>query len=239
MINVSEGGKKEYSLVPAATYPAICVDVVDNGWAENFFDSTKKRRQIEICWLLDEINPENDEKYKIKWWYTASLDQKANLRKLLVSWRGKDFTDNELKKFDLETIIGADCLLNVTQYQKTDGDMRSKVESAIKPMAGHKKIVLKPDEYTRIKDGEKYLPNILAEGEIQCFVLAEDVRELMQDVKDANLFLTQTGQVDETGICLYLATQGMKILTEDNWADVRKCLLSLKLNQGDEDNLGF
>ena len=45
--------------------------------------------------------------------YTNSLNEKANLRRDLESWRGKSFTDEELDKFDLESIVGRPCLLSI------------------------------------------------------------------------------------------------------------------------------
>jgi hypothetical protein len=41
--------------------------------------------------------------------YTLSWSEKANLRLDLQSWRGKPFTQEEMRRFDLETILGAWC----------------------------------------------------------------------------------------------------------------------------------
>lgn len=45
--------------------------------------------------------------------YTASLSEKANLRKHLEAWRGKKFTPEELEGFSLTNILGAPCMLSV------------------------------------------------------------------------------------------------------------------------------
>jgi hypothetical protein len=45
--------------------------------------------------------------------YTLSWSENANLRKDLQSWRNKPWTDAEARRFDLKTIIGAYCMLNV------------------------------------------------------------------------------------------------------------------------------
>jgi hypothetical protein len=53
--------------------------------------------------------------------YTLSWSEKANLRLDLQSWRGKPFTQEEMRRFDLETILGAWCLLNVIERPGKDG----------------------------------------------------------------------------------------------------------------------
>jgi hypothetical protein len=82
--------------------------------------------------------------------YTASLDQKSNLRKLLKTWRGRDFTKEELDGFDMETIISAPCQIVVSHTEK-EGSIYSNVESVIK--AGAQKLAAS-GEYKRVKDRE-------------------------------------------------------------------------------------
>jgi hypothetical protein len=62
--------------------------------------------------------------------YTLSLNEKANLRKDLESWRGKAFSDAEIENgFDIEKLIGANCYLNIAQ-----NDKGKSVISAINPL---------------------------------------------------------------------------------------------------------
>jgi len=44
---------------------------------------------------------------------TASLSSKATMRKLLESWRGKKFTQEELEGFSLGNLLNAECQLQV------------------------------------------------------------------------------------------------------------------------------
>jgi hypothetical protein len=46
--------------------------------------------------------------------YTLSLHEKAGLRKDLAAWRGRDFTEEEAKAFDVSKLINAYCMVNVT-----------------------------------------------------------------------------------------------------------------------------
>ena len=46
------------------------------------------------------------------------MNEKANLRHHLDSWRGKAFTDEEAEAFDVSTVLGKPCMLTVMHTQK-------------------------------------------------------------------------------------------------------------------------
>jgi hypothetical protein len=52
--------------------------------------------------------------------YTISLNEKANLRRDLEAWRGKSFSEEELKGFQLKTLLGHFCMVNISHRQKGD-----------------------------------------------------------------------------------------------------------------------
>jgi len=64
--------------------------------------------------------------------YTLSLNEKAGLRKDLISWRGRDFTPDELEGFDITNILNVYCMLNITTSEK-DGKTYTNI-SAITPL---------------------------------------------------------------------------------------------------------
>jgi hypothetical protein len=66
--------------------------------------------------------------------YTLSMNEKANLRKDLKSWRGKDFTDEEAKKFDITNLLGVSCMLNVIHVTSKDGSKQYASISGITPL---------------------------------------------------------------------------------------------------------
>jgi hypothetical protein len=53
--------------------------------------------------------------------YTLSWSEKANLRLDLQSWRGRPFTQEEMRRFDLKNVLGAWCMLNVIERPGQDG----------------------------------------------------------------------------------------------------------------------
>ena len=66
--------------------------------------------------------------------YTVSLHEKAGLRRDLAAWRGKDFTDEEAKAFDVSKLLGAFCMINVTTSE-TNSKTYSNV-AGITPLPG-------------------------------------------------------------------------------------------------------
>ena len=115
--------RKKSPPIPAGMHVATCYYVVDVGTHRFTFQGEEKSTRK--VYLGFEVNgermtipakdgePEKDLPRAISQDYTISLDKKSNLRKVLDSWRGKPFTPEELKGFDLKNILGAPCLLNL------------------------------------------------------------------------------------------------------------------------------
>lgn len=68
---------------------------------------------------------------------TVSLDEKSNLRKLLQSWRGKTFTPEELKGFDLRNVLGVGGQVQII-HKSTDRGTYGKVNTVIPLPKGKK-----------------------------------------------------------------------------------------------------
>lgn len=101
--------------IEPGTYPAVCYEMVDLGeqYSEKFGNSSK---QVLIGFEIPSETIEIDGKVSprvVSKQYGATLGKKSKLRSDLISWRGKEFTDEEIKKFDLKSIIGAPCMLSI------------------------------------------------------------------------------------------------------------------------------
>jgi len=132
----------------AGTYPARCVQVIDLGDQMNEL-AGRLQHQVMILWEIPterlEINGE-DKPRVMSATYTASLSDKAKLRSVLESWRGKQFTDEELAGFDLAKILDTTCMLTVvSKTSKTSGKEYSAIGSVSKLMKGY---VVPPAETT-------------------------------------------------------------------------------------------
>jgi len=117
-----EGGS--FDPVPEGMHHAVCYGVYDLGtqYSEKFDSHAHK---MLIQWEIpgERIDVERDGvkmnlPRAISKIYTVSLNEKANLRKDLQAWRGKAFTETELKGFDLKNILGKNCMLQVIHNQK-------------------------------------------------------------------------------------------------------------------------
>ena len=117
---VNEGTTTNIPLLPEDVYPAVCYLLVDLGdqYSEQF---DKTSRKVLIGWELPGEKLDNGETRRLSRTYTSSLNSKGNLRKDLISWRGRDFTVDELKKFDLRNIVGAPCMISVIHKDGQNG----------------------------------------------------------------------------------------------------------------------
>ena len=114
---------KEFKQVPAGLHLARCYRIVDLGTQRTEFEGQEKfQRKIMLGWELhgkddegNELVTEYGDPMAIFKNYTLSWHEKATLRLDLQNWRGKPFTVEEMRRFDLSTVLGAWCMLTVIQ----------------------------------------------------------------------------------------------------------------------------
>ena len=130
-------------LPEAGTTQAVCCAVWDLGNQvtpyENEDGTPKVQHKVIIAWEISEkINaPESEyhgKPYMLNRKYTLSLSDKANLRKDLEAWRGKQFTGEELAGFNLSKLLKAPCQLTVVHEQGKNGSTYANIK-AIAPLA--------------------------------------------------------------------------------------------------------
>lgn len=124
LIAKDKGGT--FKPVPAGTHVAVCTMVVDMGVqpSARFKPSAKVYIRWELPNEVTEYTTADGQKKSgpmvIGKQYTLSLNEKANLRGDLESWRGKIFTKEELNGFNLTNILGKPCMIGVTHNQSGD-----------------------------------------------------------------------------------------------------------------------
>lgn len=136
------GGGGNFDPVPEGPHPAVCDMFVDLGLQETTGKfSGKIQHKIYLRWQIpslrlsyekDGVQMEGPMTIGAK--FTLSLHEKAALRKILKSWRGRDFTPEELKKFDVTTILGAPCLISVSHAPKDGGGVYANIDAVMKLM---------------------------------------------------------------------------------------------------------
>lgn len=122
----SKGGDFQVDPIPDDNHLGRCIGMYDLGTQYN--EKWKKsNREVVISFELPEVRlqfekedgEQVDTPRVVSKKYGLSLHKKSNLRKDLVGWRGKDFSAEEEKAFDITKVLGHPCM--VTTLCKTVG----------------------------------------------------------------------------------------------------------------------
>lgn len=141
---------REYELPAPGLYPAVCVDYVDEGFKPTQFGDKHKVRYV---FQLEEENAKGY-RFTVSAWFNKSMHEMATLRKFLEQWRGRPFGDelNRPPGFDLESVVGVPCVLNIV-HNSSGGKTYANIAS----IAAHSMkfgAPLEPQGYTRKQDRE-------------------------------------------------------------------------------------
>jgi hypothetical protein len=121
-------GGGDFKPVPPGSYVARCISVIDLGTQVSIGKfGEKAAHKVRLSWEVfgddDDGQPLtiNDMPMTISKEYTVSLHEKAALRRDLAAWRGRDFTDEERRGFDVDKLLGVYALINVTHDTSSNG----------------------------------------------------------------------------------------------------------------------
>lgn len=129
-----------FTLAPAGQHRARCYAVIDLGTQKvEWQGQIKWQPKVMLRWeLSDELMDADDHgkqrPFSISKRYTNSLHEKAALRHDLEAWRGRQFTAEELKGFELTKLNGAPCQLTVVHEAGKTGTTYANIK-AISPLA--------------------------------------------------------------------------------------------------------
>lgn len=149
---VREPEGREFPLAPEGVHSAVCVDVHPitteerpQQYGGGIVDKTM------LVWQLEDSDPDG-KPYEVAKKYTASLHEKATLRKDLESWRGRRFTADELLGFELDSVIGACCQLQLLHnVSQKNGKTYANIQSIMPLGKGMAKVAPAPG-FVRKKD---------------------------------------------------------------------------------------
>ncbi len=136
-LSVSSSGGGDFEKVPEGVYIARAFKIIDLGTQTiDYKGEIKFQKKVLISWELldDEVKMKDGKPFAATKKYTASLDERGNLRPDLEAWRGKKFTDEELKSFDLKNVLGAYCQIQIVHSE--DGkyaNVNSIMSTKLKP----------------------------------------------------------------------------------------------------------
>ena len=126
LIAKNDGG--DFTPAPAGNHVAICYAVLDLGtqhsdaftWEGSNIPAAD-RPQILIMWELPNelVEIEGEMQPAVtSHFYNMFFNDKARLRKDLESWRGRQFSQEELQGFDISKLLGVPCMLNIVHNDK-------------------------------------------------------------------------------------------------------------------------
>jgi hypothetical protein len=124
-----ESGGGTFTPVPPGMYLARCYRIVDLGTQKSEYLGQVK--SLPKVMLQFEVHGEDDagkplltgkgEPMSISKNFTLSLAEKATLRKDLQTWRGREFTPEELKGFQIDNVLGAWAMIAITKAMGNNG----------------------------------------------------------------------------------------------------------------------
>jgi hypothetical protein len=127
----------DFERCPPGMHLARCYRIVDVGTQKSeYMGQTKYLHKVMLAWEIhgmddagQPIRMKDGRPFAIFKNYTLSWSEKANLRLDLQSWRGKPFSQEELRRFDLKNVLGAWCMLNIIERPgKSDNKMYTNVD---------------------------------------------------------------------------------------------------------------
>ncbi len=118
--------KKEFKIAPVGSHLARLYRIIDLGTqTSEYMGQTKMLRKVKFFWELhgDDLKTDDGKPLIQTRNYTLSLGDKASLRKDLESWRGKSFTDDELRGFDISKLLDKWCMVTVQHRTANNGNV--------------------------------------------------------------------------------------------------------------------
>jgi len=127
----------DFKLLSAGTHIAICNIVADMGLQPSGYGPKHKVYfRFETPDELTEFERDGKKQMgpmSIGTYFTVSLSKKASLREFLESWRGRQFSKEELNGFDLMNVLGVACQINVVHETADNGNTYANIK-AIMPL---------------------------------------------------------------------------------------------------------
>lgn len=121
MPSLPQPDQKEFQNVPPGNHIAVCYRVIDLGTQRGeYMGKENHRHKLLISWELPDEKMDDGRPFTIGQKFTWSTSEKAKLREVLESWRGRAFEEKDFGPggFDIMNIIGVGCMLNVVHATK-------------------------------------------------------------------------------------------------------------------------
>jgi len=137
LIAKETGGNRQRAMLAEGTHLARCYAIVDLGNHDDTYKGEpRKRRKVILAFEFPQsthiFRPEDGEQTLTKSkTFTNSLSEKGTLRKMLQSWRGRAFTQEELQGFDLASVTGHPVQVGIIHWTNDSGEKLDIIDSLI------------------------------------------------------------------------------------------------------------
>lgn len=182
LIVKDDSQQSKYPQLSTGVHNARCIRVIDLGTQrDEYKGEVSWKRKVMITWEVH--NKDAEEPFEISKFYNHSLYEKANLSKDLTSWRGRPFTEDEKKGFDISNLVGKVCQINV--IEGNNGKPKVSTVLPTKDDVGiqfNKSLVFSIEEYQK---GELTVFNQLREGIRNMILESKELEgQSQEDVKE-------------------------------------------------------
>jgi hypothetical protein len=170
-LKLKDAKKGSGTLAPAGSHPARCFQIIDMGThTDDGAFGVQTNRKIRFSWELpDELHVFDEKKgpqpFSVHRMVNFVIAPRSNFQKMLESWRGRAFTEEELENFEIKKVLGATCMITVVHTVKT-GATYANVDSVVPLPAKWKAIMaapVNPPVYYEIEMGKNAIFQSLPE----------------------------------------------------------------------------
>jgi len=184
----SEKGGKDFDPIPAGMHQAVCYGIYDLGTQPSnnpaFSDAHKVLLTFELPHERGDFEKDgimsNQPRVSSKE-YTLSIGDKANLKRDLVSWRGREFTKEEKANFDISVLAGVNCQINLVHKVSGKGTTYANITSISPLSKGMTKV--EPENpiciYTMPDEGNIVIPETVPEWIAKKIMASIEYQEFM------------------------------------------------------------
>lgn len=152
-----KGNSSNFEACPEFTGKGVCVDVTP------LRKQPSQYGERDVFKIVFEVDLDRDDGSRFCVWsrnFTPSLNEKANLRKFVRGWFGRDLSKAELEDFDTESLIGKPAQLVVVHEHK-DGETYANIvactpDKSAEPLKATGKFVRAKDRPPKEGNGGGY-----------------------------------------------------------------------------------
>ena len=124
-LKAPSGNNTSRAIAPEGAYPARCYQIIDLGTTMQTGQFPGKKRKVQFIFELPTETYEFEKGEGLKPFYARSIynlsmNEKAVLRRDIEAWAGKKMSNEIAGEFDIFTLLGRPCIVNITHIEKGD-----------------------------------------------------------------------------------------------------------------------